>query len=367
MSCLFLDIRKAFDSVQHELLIYKLRKLGLTDLQLNLFKSYLSNRIQVVCIDGKNSEEHYISTGVPQGSILGPCLFRFFINDMCLLKLHGILQLFADDAGILYENDSLEQLLLYMQEDLNVLRAWFDKNFLILNIEKTKYIIFENKILDPNILCQYQITYNGQVIEKVKSFTYLGLTLDSKMKWDLHIDKIKSSIVPYIFAINRTKHILPKETLLLIYDAYIMSRFMYANPLWSGCPRYKILELIVLQKRALKFILHVPVRYPTVLLFKEFTSLDIIIERELLLLIFKIIHNLIKHDFTLVRVADTHQHNTRRQSYFKINFFSTNASNNNVLYRGLNKFNSLPPLIKHQESFVLFKKNLVEYLRSCQN
>lgn len=367
VSCIFLDIRKAFDSVRHEILIYKLRKLGMTECQLNLFVNYLSNRTQEVSINDKSSNEQSLFSGVPQGSILGPCLFRFYINDLSLLELNGVLQLFADDGVMMYESDSLEDLFLHMQEDLNILHQWMNKNFLILNSEKTKFILFENKILDPDLMRQLKITYENTEIERVKYFKYLGLTIDDKLKWNYHIDKIKSSIVPYIFAINRTKRILPKETLLLIYDAYIMSRFVHLNPIWSGCARFKILELIILQKRALKFILQVPILYPTSLLFEKFISLDIVIDRELLILIYKIVNNLIKHNFVLIRVADSHNHNTRRQSYFRINFFSTNASNNNVLYRGLNKFNSLPQGIKHEENIVTFKKKVTNYLTNGQS
>lgn len=360
VSGIFLDIRKAFDTVDHEILIVKLQKLGLTGPQLELFKSYLVNRPQKVVISNHSSSEKIVILGVPQGSILGPTLFKFFINDLSFVELNGMLQLYADDAVILYTSTSLQDLYTQMQADLDSLLVWFNKNRLVLNHDKTKYMVFGNR----EALSNDVLKYNNFPINQVSTFTYLGLIIDSKLKWFDHIDKIKSSIVPYIFAIKRVKYLLPKESLLLIYNAYILPYLNYVSPIWSGCAKYKIDELVVLQKKAIKYILNVPILFPSQSLFLQFTSFEIMLKRDLLVLVHQIINNNIKHNFNLIKTADSHPHYTRRRSHYHIDYFATNMSSNNVLYRGLTTYNNLPSELKLIKKVKEFKYKLTNFLKS---
>ncbi len=146
VGALFLDLKKAFDTVNHEILLLKLYKLGLSERQLKLFSSYLSGRMQQVSINGASSSFLKIKTGVLQGSILGPCLFTLFINDLLLINLNGLLQLYADDAVLLYDSSSQQDLHRQMQLDLSTLEKWFNLNKLVLNHDKTKFMLFGNKI-----------------------------------------------------------------------------------------------------------------------------------------------------------------------------------------------------------------------------
>lgn len=359
VSCIFLDLRKAFDSVNHNILILKLKKLGITGCNIELLKSYLSNRKQFVSIDGVSGSTETPITGVPQGSILGPCLFNIFINDLALVSFSGVLQLYADDATLIYKATSKEDLYYQMQNDLLKLMNWLDLNHLILNHDKTKYMIFGK----ANLSWEYSLTYKNFELKKVSHISYLGLIIDNKLSWKNHIDHIKKLITPYIFVIKKLKQTTQQHTLMLIYNSFILSRLTYLNPIWSRCVRYKINEVDVLHKRVLKIILGVSILYPTQELYSKFTSFNIISERELLIVIYKMINNLIKHNFNLTKVSETHSHDTRRRSHFSVEYFATSISNNNVSYTGLSKFNSLPTHIRRENNIFKFKKLLTNHLR----
>lgn len=367
VASLFLDLRKAFDSVDHSVLLAKLQ-LGLKfePMQILWFQSYLKSRPQVVAVNQAESDYLYATKGVPQGSILGPVLFNIYINDICNLELKGKVQLYADDAVLKYSSTNLKDLYEYMQTDLNVLKLWLTRNRLQLNVSKTKFMIFTNRMISDTVISEHMISYNGVVVERVKSFKYLGLMLDSKLKWDLHIEMIKSKIRPYIFSIRRMKQILPRNSLIIVYNAFILTHLTYLNPVWGGCAEFRRNELEVLQKRTLKHIYHLPARYPTIDLVREIPQLKLarIIQCELLILIFKILRGLIKFDRPLPQTSDIHSYDTRRRSHFQIEFFKTNLRNSNIIYKGLQEYNALPRDIKRIETCRQFKRCVKIYLKN---
>lgn len=209
------------------------------------------------------------------------------------MTLNGLPQMFADDIVMKYKADSMLSLFDQMQEDMRTLETWMNQNKLVLNAEKTKMMIFENK----RTIFSQQLFYGRQLIEAVKQYKYLGLTITSNFKWDAHVDSIKLKILPYIFAIFRLKNILPQVSLKMIYDSYIHSHLLYLNPIWGGCSSTKLNELFVLQKRAIKNIMNVSWLFPSENLFKtQYRSLNFIINEQLILLIYKIINNKIKHN-----------------------------------------------------------------------
>lgn len=361
VSCIFIDLSKAFDTVDRWLLLNKLKKAGISGGNLNLFERYLSNRNQSVFVNNTYSDFDISEFGVPQGSNLGPLFFIFFINDIVHLKLFGELQMFADDIAIKYACTDIKTLFYQMQNDLNLLEQWFNNNKLMINIKKTKYMLF--RVFNLNLIDDQSLTYMGQNLEKINEYKYLGLIIKDDFKWNKHVDYIKQKINPYIFSIKKLKNILPRKSLELIYYSYVYSHIIYLNPIWSGCTKYKLDQLYVLQKRALKYVTNVHWRHPTENLFQnDFKSLPYLIDHELLVLMYKIINNLIKHNFDLKQIKSFHDHNTRRKTNFNINFFSSEMCEHNVLYKGLNVYNNLPTDIKSAKTIENFKKCLKNHL-----
>lgn len=363
VSCVFLDIRKAFDTVNHRLLCKKIKQLKLPKHIYKVLKTYLLNRPQIVAIGTKNSDPRNIINGVPQGSILGPLLFSIFINDITHIKLKGKIQLYADDTVLKYSSRDINTIFQEMQHDIDLIANWFNTNQLDLNVSKTKYMFFTNCKINMETIPI--LSYQNQTISRVNSFKYLGLIIDDKLSWSNHIDHIKSKIIPYIFTIRKLKHLLPRNTLLSIYFSYIYSQLIYLIPIWSCTSQYKITELLILQKRALKYIYNLPKRYPTHDLFtkfKETPSLLTLAKIEDHILINKLVNNKLKHNLEIQQISQQHRYGHRRRSHFVVSFFNTNIGEKNILHRGLRAYNALPSEIRNETNIIKFKKIIKNHI-----
>ena len=199
---IFIDISKAFDSVNHEILLRKLYSAGIRGRQHEWFVSYLKNRKQFVKIGDICSEFCLINKGVPQGSILGPILFIIFINDLCNLELCGQIVTYADDTVIIFSTTSYELLKDMINSDLMKIKNWFKNNDLKINSNKTKYINFSLKQdFSNNLTIKYHIDCfeetpicNCPEISKVENIKYLGLYVHQSFKWKLHAGKINNKL-----------------------------------------------------------------------------------------------------------------------------------------------------------------------------
>lgn len=359
--CLFIDIRKAFDCVDHHLLLHKLRLLGLNDKTFKIFESFLVNRVQYVRINDKDSQTLQIKAGVPQGAILSPTLFNFFINDIFRLKLNGSLQLYADDAVIKCTGKDITQIADAIEQDLHTVNTWFQNNKLQINIDKTKYIAFKKRSTSNSPI---QISLMQVPVEQVKTFTYLGLHIDEDLSWDYHLKKIKSSISSTAFAMRRIRNYVSTGAMWMMYNGYITPKLQYLNPLWNSAADYKLRELETIQNKIVKNILNLPRLHPSNLLYSPKTtpSLRSLNQFLSIMYIFNIKHDYIKHNFTLKTVSTVHSHNTRSSENYYILFYRTNKGLNSIISKGLRLFNNLPQNIKNLNKISSFKKELKDHL-----
>ena len=182
------DLQKAFDTVNHNILISKLEHYGVRGCALQWFKSYLSDRSQFVSINGSESYLLKVTCGVPQGSVLGPILFLIYINDLPNVTERLQFYLFADDTNIYCQSDTLESLVVTVNCELKLLKKWLDTNKLSLNIDKTNYIIFHSK---SKKLPSEPLTKIGKKhIKRVKFVKFLGLLLDENLDWKYHLNEL---------------------------------------------------------------------------------------------------------------------------------------------------------------------------------
>jgi len=194
----FIDLSKAFDTVDHEILIAKLENYGIKGNNLNWFKSYLKNRKQFIRVENISTDFQEIVCGVPQGSILGPLLFLIYIND--LKDASNILNsiMLADDTNLFYSHRNIENLFSTMNIELENINEWFKANKLSLNVKKTKFILFYKKALTksgnvtPLNIPSLQI--GNKNIERVSSIKFLGVMLDGHFSWKEHIKVVEINL-----------------------------------------------------------------------------------------------------------------------------------------------------------------------------
>lgn len=208
----FLDMSKAFDSLNHDLLIKKLRHIGLSSQVILWFQSYLSFRYQRVRINSSLSDLLPISTGVPQGSILGPLLFSVYVNDLPLSLKKCEVDSYVDDTKMYLSFNVKDKdiLITDLQQDLTSIRNWCFNNSLLINPDKTKLIVFGTKQMLSR-LDDFKLSLLGKELTPCDSVRDLGVYVDSQLSYDKHVSKTVSSCVSRLCQINRVKHVFDKK------------------------------------------------------------------------------------------------------------------------------------------------------------
>ena len=225
----FFDLRKAFDSVPHRLL---LNKLSVDPYLLQWIASYLCERTQSVCIDGSSSEPLSVVSGVPQGSVLGPLLFLIYIDDASqMIFSNGSLLLYADDI-VLYRPIYCQKDYNSLQNDVDSLCDWTSSPFLNLNAAKCKCMVISRKKqpivpLTPILIC-------GNVVERVNSFKYLGVWVTKDLTWSRHVTEIRTKARRVVGLIYRQYYqYSTPETLNQLYVSFVRLHLEYAAPVWD--------------------------------------------------------------------------------------------------------------------------------------
>lgn len=367
-AAIFIDVTKAFDSIFHELLLNKLYRLGFRGNSYNLIKSFLSNRMQLISMANACSDPLNIAFGTPQGSTLGPALFILFINDITSLKLHGKILLFADDAVITYCETDVNELNRKMIEDMEVISHWFVANKLTLNRKKTKCMVFHQK----QHLKKYKLDIhcNGDPIEQVETFEYLGLSLQENLQWDKHIDKIATKINRISGVIHRIGNTVDTTTLTSIYYAHVHSHLSYMSPIWGQSATENLLNTIqVVQNNAIRSIFrreYYASGLSTNQIKTKFNILNVrqISKYETAILAYKIDKKLIKTNIETIQMSSRHNYNTRNSNQLYQQNFRTKAGKYLISRLIAVEFNMLPTDLRSLPSLKQFKSKLKKFFLS---
>ena len=252
----FLDLKKAFDTVNHEVLLKKLNMYGFNEQSISWFQDYLSNRIQYAKVNGTISDSRITRCGVPQGSILGPLLFIIYINDLSKYITECHVNLYADDTALYIESPSYIELILSLRLELETLSQWMLANKLTLNVRKTKFLIFGTKPkLKKLPTVPLQLTINNQNIEQVSSFKYLGIILDDSLNFIEHIDHVYKKSCNKLGAIRKCRKHLNKGLSLMMYKSLVVPLIDYCDIVYMQTNKDSLQKLQIVQNIACRLIL----------------------------------------------------------------------------------------------------------------
>ena len=262
----FVDLQKAFDTVDHQILLAKLNHYGIRGVSNDWFKSYLSNRNQYVSINGYESGLAAINCGVPQGSVLGPLLFLLYINDLNqaikFCKVHH----FADDTNLLCLSNSIKKLSKLVNADLKHLLNWLNANKISLNVKKTEMIIVKSK--QKKLEGDLKIKLCGKRLYPTESVKYLGVKIDANLTWQHHVNDLSTKLNRANALLFKMRKYVSLKIVRSIYFAIFDSYLSYCYLVWAQ-NFSTIQRIIILQKKAVRIINFQPRNFHTSPLFKQ--------------------------------------------------------------------------------------------------
>ena len=323
----FVDLQKALDTVDHQILLAKLNHYGIRGVSNDWFKSYLSNRNQYVSINGYESGLAAINCGVPQGSVLGPLLFLLYINDLNqaikFCKVHH----FADDTNLLCLSNSIKKLSKLVNADLKHLLNWLNANKISLNVKKTEMIIFKSK--QKKLEGDLKIKLCGKRLYPTESVKYLGVKIDANLTWQHHVNDLSTKLNRANALLFKMRKYVSLKILRSIYFAIFDSYLSYCCLVWAQ-NFSTIQRILILQKKAVRIINFQPRNFHTSPLFKQNSILKFQdkICLENILFVSKSLNNLSPSTFNTWFSFSSDQHNYETSSSTQGNlmklFYKTN-------------------------------------------
>ena len=381
----FIDLKKAFDLVNHTILIEKL-KVYLTGTPprssqgahswnesqyqntmsdaVVFLQSYLNNRIQQVSVNGSLSSSGIVTRGVPQGSVLGPLFFCMFINDLPLhLTSDNIsCDLFADDASIHTPDRDVDNINERLQKGLVTISAWCEHNSMVLNPKKTESMVIATRQRHQLSPLALKLSVDSHPVAQVTEHRLLGVIIDSQLKWQSHINQVCKNVSRNVFLLSKLKQFVDKDTRKMFFNAHIRSHIDYCSTVWDGSSEVHLKRLDSLYRRAAKQILP----DPTLTTDEKLCKLDILpLSQHLIfnkgVMMYKIWYGTVPPYLSdLFTKAHSKCRNSRNNFTVprpRLDIYKTSLS-----FSGSSLWNALPPRVKARPLLSSYKASLFRYL-----
>ena len=365
---LFIDFSKAFDTLRFDKLMDALSNIGIRGPVFDWFLNYLTNRKLIVKVKGSFSKILKFSSGVPQGSILGPTLYLIYVNEMVNVLSESKIFMYADDTAMLTAHMNLDEAEAIMQKEFNkIVRFTHDKG-LVINAKKTKVIHIRTckqysrniKIIFHNCLCLALgdiLNCNcNNVLENVHHIKYLGIQIDCHMRWDVHIEELRKRLRSCSYKMYQLKPYLSLGTLKTVYTALAESLILYGVQVWGHAAETHISKITKLQKQILRSMLPQNVEIQSVDLFNYFNVLSV-----KLLFQYKIyLQYYFSNEYKMYQI---HSYSTRKTEYL-IPRFNNNYGKSTLCVTVPILFNKLPPQLRQLKNMKIIKYELKKWLLS---
>ena len=359
----FIDLRKAFDTVDHDILLHKLKAIGCSDKSVRWFVSYLSNREQTVCFKGTTSSSSKIVMGVPQGSILGPLLFSIYINSLPKCIDDGIVDMYADDTTLTVNGRSVAEIERKLTKGLENVFSWVTKNRLVLNADKTNVMLIAPRSI-LNGVKDFSVTLNGSCLKRVKVAKCLGVMIDEELRWTEHVEKVIKTAQKNISVIKRAKSYVPTRSLKLLYNSIVLPHFDYCSSVWSERFQRQTIKLQKVQKRAARIVLGEGFDVSSKDMFSRLGWMPIQTRFQFgrAVIMYKAMHGMAPEYLNkdLQHVSSIHDHSTRHaiRDTLRVPKFRTDTYKHSPLISGIAVWNQLETSIKMLPTLNSFKYTL---------
>jgi hypothetical protein len=260
VGAVFLDLRKAFETVDHNILLSKLKYYTRNNRTVQLLASFVTNRTQRVYVNGQYSLDGALKLGVPQGSILGPLLFCIFINDLPLHITNNNVscELFADDSSLHSSSKTLNKVQSDLQQGINDVVHWCHQNKMTLHPKKSNSMVITSRQKHQREPLLLGLKLNADPIEQVTSHRVLGIIVDQELRWDVHVKNICKKLSKNLYLLSKLKAFVDAEGLKMFFVAHCLSFINYASTVWCGASENQTKKLNSLHRRGAKLIITNP-------------------------------------------------------------------------------------------------------------
>ena len=361
---ILLDLSKAFDSVSHQRLLQKLSAVGASPATVRWFQSYLTGRTQSVRTDSVLSDPLPITHGVPQGAILSPLFFSTYLNDLLGAPQFCQLESYVDDSKVLlsFPVNDLNDARIKLEEDLRKVAIWCCKNQLLINPDKTKFMLIGTRQLMSSHSVVLFATFMGRTLTPVDSARDLGVIMDSHLTYDSHISYLVSSCLSKLVQINRVKKSFDKDILTLIISSLVFSKMFYCSSVWSNTSKNNIKKLQLIQNFACRIITGSQKYDHVTPLVQQLNWLSVneMLQLRDSVMAFKCVSNLAP-DYLCTKFkkrSSVHDRPTRNNNKLQIPLYKTFSGQRTFAYRAVSLWNSLDEGLQSSTSVKAFKCSL---------